>query len=110
VTTRSSKFWAHGSSTAESVVVFECPAGTASLLKSIYGYTQGTTGDTNVLVYAGLAPAIIIINDPPIAAIRIIKWDGWIVLEPGDYVVVTNSSGGTVQTWGSGALLPLGST
>jgi hypothetical protein len=80
------------------------------ILKSIYGYHQATTGQTNILVYsAGPGPGVFLISDVAAAAVTMMKWEGWMVLEPGDMVHVTNS-GGSIQTWGSGALLPLGST
>jgi hypothetical protein len=98
------------SSTAQTVTVFTCPGGSAAILKSIYGYYQITTGQTFVkVVQSGGVGAVFLVMDAAATAITLMKWEGWIVLEPGDQVQVVNS-GGTVQTWGSGALLPLGST
>jgi hypothetical protein len=110
VTTRSSRLWAAAETTATTKLVFTCPAGSAAILKSVYGYMSATPGQTIVQVYtAASTAAVYLILDAAAPAVALLRWDGWMVLEPGDYVSIY-SSGGTVQTWGSGALLPLGST
>ena len=110
MTTRSARLFTAVLPVAYNTPLYVAPPGTVVLFKSLYAYTEmsGTeqlvikvqeplNGNTAwVFSFAAAGPA----NG---------TWEGWVVLEPGD-VIVGDLTGGLATVWGSGALLPVGST
>ena len=109
MTTRSSRLFVGVVPDGYNVPIFTAGQGVLTLLKSVYGFQQMTAPNQMVLKVkpsdaATVAWFYVSTSTDQVA----IQWQGWIVMEPGDQILADNN-GGTVELWGSGALLPLAS-
>lgn len=94
------KFAAAGTAT-----LFTCPAGQTAIVKSIY-LTSFAAAAVNVAVWItpleGASSTYLVAA--PIDPNKLLNWTGWVVLQPGDHLLMNASASG-VQLWVSGALL-----
>jgi hypothetical protein len=110
VTTRSDRLFAVVIPNGFNQVVYTAGPGFNVILKSVYGFQHVTSAAQFVLKIASPGwPGVAWFYESTATAQIAIQWQGWIVLRPGDQVTADNPAG-SAQVWGSGALLPLGST
>ena len=107
MTTRSARLFAGTTTGKPSGVIYTAPSTAVVILKTIHG-AMGATPNTLTLYTQDPSAAFAyfytkkwVTGDP-----QLFLWSGWIVLEPGDQVVVSYDTG-PVYYWGSGALLPV---
>lgn len=102
MTTRSARLARGESTTGALVSVYTCPAGKTTIVKDIRIYAGVANSRAVVLVRGGgHAPSIV---DQALTAVSVVSKDCWVILEPGDEIVVYSQSG-TFVFWISGAEL-----
>jgi hypothetical protein len=105
--TRTSKLGTALPGAGASVTVFTVPAGQTYIVKEVLAYNRDTVAD-NVQAYA-LQPSpntvALTINNASLGSHLSDRWDGFLVLLPGDQFVVTSASGHS-NFWVSGSKLP----
>jgi hypothetical protein len=97
-----------GSATSGSATIYTVPDGFTAIVKAA---ALSQWGGTQVALYidvhaAAGQPSLHLIADSPPSGTSAF-WDGWCVLEPGDYIVAA-WAGGPADFWVSGAELPDG--
>lgn len=84
----------------------EVPPAQSWIVKSINVHSDVPTAIPNLLVYAVAASsgtAVYFLNSS-LESAKDLRWDGWVVLEPGDQVGLSTTDG-VVHAWISGAVL-----
>lgn len=106
MTTRSAVLWAETSVGRPGGILYTCPAGFVTILKSAYA-TNHSGQPSNVILYVlqGTPQVIVRLVNRDMALGESAAWEGWLVLEPGNQLVLDWTLG-PIATWGSGALLP----
>jgi hypothetical protein len=106
VTTRSTRLGVYTSTNASAVVLFTCPTGSVTIVKSAMLSNGQTTARVAELYF--YTPAI---SDPvqfftlsiPVGGVS--SWTGWVILNAGDQVWF-NGGGDHTSVWLSGSVLP----
>ena len=110
MTTRSSTLWVTTLQGKLSGILYTSPGNTVTLVKDILAETYSFPNTVTFYVFRQGAAGVTLTRFSTTGTTPLFaQWQGWVVLEPGDYVQV-NWDNGAVATWGSGALLPVGST
>lgn len=73
--------------------VYVCPAGVTTIIKSVY-INHPDAGGSNMAwaVGAGDSVSPITVN-PTVPAYGSLEWEGWVVIEPGQYLATYSTSG-----------------
>lgn len=85
--------------------IFTAPNGYVVLLKSFYSDNPGTVnGVASLYVRTADSTILVTLASLTVAANDRANWQGWIVLNPGDQILV-NASEANLHFWVSGAVL-----
>lgn len=108
MTTRSSVLWQSRIVGRPAGDLFTCPIDRTVILKSVLVHSQSSVaGLVSISVNAVGGGVSIPLIQQQFESGAFAEWNGWVVLEAGDYVYIIYDSG-PIDSWGSGALLPVG--
>jgi hypothetical protein len=102
---RSQRIIAYHSTAGGNSGVWICPDNHITLVKSIHiSNPTAAIGQMNVTVVTADGSVALTIPLANIAANTHVEWNGWIVLNPGDYILLTGVTAG-LMGWVSAAVL-----
>jgi hypothetical protein len=104
VPTATRQLWCHQNTLTTAELVYTCPVGFRTILKSVYVFSPAASGEYRVAITSALTgftvrllSATLTINVPT-------GWSGWAVMMEGDQVFVTSLSP-IMNSLGSGSQL-----
>lgn len=107
VVTRTAKLGTHTSTgTREQYTLFICPAGYRTIFKTLYSIAVTGPAAVQAMVYDQVTSTLVHVVLETIEALTPLAWEGWVILEEGDQLVVY-ADRPDVRFWASGTLLPV---